>query len=680
MASAAMAVAVAGIPVAPWGASPAAQATFGVAGDDQGRGGGGRGGGRGGQARDNVNTPIGTSTIRGAVISYTTGAPVRRAQVRLTGAELRGGRAVTTNDEGVFEFVALPAGRYSLSASKAGYVSNAYGAKSPGRPGTPIQLAEGQTMEKAYISLPSGSVITGIVVDDNGEPSPGTQVRVMRFVWRSGERSVQQAGLDTTDDRGLYRVYGLQPGEYLVSAIPRNQNMGDLRQAVMSEVEALLAQAGARGGGRGGRAGIALGTVAGAGGTEALIERAAELQQQLELQDEEQRSAYAPVFYPGTASPSSAGSVTIGIGEERVGVDFQLQLVQTAEVSGQIVAYDGSMPSGVQVSLVPADTGGLANLPGMRGNSSRVGQNGEFSFSNVTPGQYSLQARAIIREVDPNAPEEPQGRGGRGRGGRGGGPIAQVLWAAADISVSGTDLSGMVLSLQPGMQVTGQLQFDGNMAGVPPDLSNARVTLVPRGPQPFEIGGIPPAEVDATGRFTIPGVAPGHYSVSANLNGGRGRRGGGPAEAQPAVQVQWILSSARLGGVEALDFPFEVAPNQDVSGGMITFTDRTQSVSGSLQDPSGRPVPDFTIIVFPAEEQYWLPQARRISATRPDTDGRFQFQNLPPGNYRIAAIIDAEPGEWYNPDFLRQLGPGSIAFSLSQGEAKVQDIRLAGGG
>ena len=67
-----------------------------------------------------------------------------------------------------------------MTASKAGYVNITYGAKRPGRPGTPIQLADGQKLEKANISLPKGSVVTGIVVDENGEPSPGTQVRVMR--------------------------------------------------------------------------------------------------------------------------------------------------------------------------------------------------------------------------------------------------------------------------------------------------------------------------------------------------------------------------------------------------------------------------------------------------------------------------------------------------------------------
>jgi hypothetical protein len=74
-----------------------------------------------------------------------------------------------------------------------------------------------------------------------------------------------------------------------------------------------------------------------------------------------------------------------------------------------------------------------------------------------------------------------------------------------------------------------------------------------------------------------------------------------------------------------------------------------------------------------------MPQARRITATRPGTDGRFTFRGLPAGEYRLTAVTDVEPGEWYDPAFLNQLSSVSIPISLSEGERKVQDIRLAGG-
>jgi hypothetical protein len=130
-------------------------------------------------------------------------------------------------------------------------------------------------------------------------------------------------------------------------------------------------------------------------------------------------------------------------------------------------------------------------------------------------------------------------------------------------------------------------------------------------------------------------------------------------------------------GRDALDFPFEVAPNDTIGDAVITFTDATQEVSGSLQDPSGRPAPDYTIVVFPADQQYWTVQ-RRIRTTRPGTDGKFTIAGLPPGEYRMAAVVDVAPNEASNPSFLEQLVAASYQFTLAEGEKKQQDLRIAG--
>jgi hypothetical protein len=683
-------------------------------GQAQGRG-QAQGAGRGNQpARDpqQQQVAVGTGSISGVVVTEGAGTPVRRARVTLTGGEIRTPRAVVTNDEGQFGFVALPAGRYTMTASKAGYVNITYGAKRPGRPGTPIQLADGQKLEKANINLPKGSVVTGIVVDENGEPSPGTQVRVMRYVMRTGEKTLEQSGQDQTDDRGIYRVYGLQPGEYLVSASPRNMNIGDMRQTVMAEIESVMQQlaaagvdtgrggrggaGGGGGGGRGGGRGFEMGPLGGRG--QALIERANQLQQQLQQGEQEQPVAYAPVYYPGTTSPSGATSVTLGVGDERSGVDFQLQLVPTARIEGAVTSADGTMPPGTQISLVPQDQGGVPQIPGLNTSTSRAMQNGRFQFTGVAPGQYRLMARAVIRAPLPNAQGGRGGapdQGGRGGGRGGAGAIQQVLWASMDLTVSGQNITDLVIALQPGMALTGRLSFEGSSLPPPTDLTRVRVNINPRGQQLFEGGAMPPAQVDASGRFTINGVAPGRYSISGGVPGGGarqggapggqaaapapGQRGGAPAPGQGGAPApQWVLKSAMAGGRDILDFPLVIEPNQEVGGIVMTFTDKTQELSGTIFAASGQPTSDFTIVVFPTDNQFWQPQSRRIVSARPGTDGRFTFRNLPPGDYRLGAITDAEPGEWFNPEFLAQLVGASIPISLAEGERKVQDIRPSG--
>jgi len=70
----------------------------------------------------------------------------------------------------------------------------------------------------------------------------------------------------------------------------------------------------------------------------------------------------------------------------------------------------------------------------------------------------------------------------------------------------------------------------------------------------------------------------------------------------------------------------------------------------------------------------------RIASSRPGTDGKFTFRNLPAGDYRLTAVTDVEPGEWFDPAFLGQLMNASIPVSLKEGDKITQDIKVAGGG
>jgi hypothetical protein len=268
----------------------------------------------------------------------------------------------------------------------------------------------------------------------------------------------------------------------------------------------------------------------------------------------------------------------------------------------------------------------------------------------------------------------------------------QILWASADVNVAGQDLTDQQLLLQTGMTVSGRVQFESGTLTPPTDLTRVQVRLTPRGSQLFE-GGIPPAQVDATGAFTIAGVPPGKYTLQASapsggVPGGRGDavgfagvggggRGGQGGQGGPGGQ--WVLKSAIVRGRDALDFPIEIGPNENLGSTLLTFTDRTQELSGTIQDASGRPTSDFTIIVFPADKQFWVPQSRRIQSTRPDTAGRFTLRNLPAGDYRLTAVIDVEPGEWFDPEFLQQVVGYSTPITLAPGERKTQDLRVAGG-
>src|SRR5215213_2279354 len=169
------------------------------------------------QARETIKLPSGR--ITGRVVAADTGRPVKRARVFVTATELPGGRGMLTDDAGVFDLTELPAGRYTLTVSKSGFVSLSYGQRRPLQAGTPLQLADGEQLKGIQFQLPRGSVIGGHVFDEDGDVMPGVMVRVMRYQYQQGERRLTPAGGGQTDDKGQYRVWGLLPGEYYVNAI-----------------------------------------------------------------------------------------------------------------------------------------------------------------------------------------------------------------------------------------------------------------------------------------------------------------------------------------------------------------------------------------------------------------------------------------------------------------------------
>ena len=100
----------------------------------------------------------------------------------------------------------------------------------------------------------------------------------------------------------------------------------------------------------------------------------------------------------------------------------------------------------------------------------------------------------------------------------------------------------------------------------------------------------------------------------------------------------WSLKSAVAGGRDAADAPLVVAPGEALEL-VLTYTDRPSEITGTFQDASGRPAPDYFIVIFPADRKYWT-SIRRLFSTRPASDGHYSIKGLPTGDYLIAALTD----------------------------------------
>ena len=602
------------------------------------------------QAKEQVPA---TALIMGTVVTGGAGQPADGVRLTMSGSALRGSRSTLTDDNGNFAFLALPPGTYTLRATKPGHVSATYGQKAPGRPGTPIVLAEGQQLKSISLELPKGGVISGIVYDEKNRPSVSTSVRAMRWTMQSGERVLSSAGTATTDDRGMYRIFGLVPGDYVVSATARNSSTNVINMADLQNLERMEELA-------------SLGLV---GGNMTITGNVSISSNQIEVLTRDMAtpngptvpvSGYAPVYFPGTPLPDTAQAIQVGAAQEQLGIDFQLQRVPLTMVTGQIIVPNGITVTSVQVRLRNQSI----SAPGTQQFSARPDRNGLFKFNAVPPGQYVMSAtvNAPVARAPATVPTNPAAQAMQERlvlassSSSGGRPR---LWATADVSVDGGFAPNVTLSLQDGVNVSGSLAFQGS-APRPPQLNRVRLTLTPHG-RAMQSLGLSTVNVtaDVEGRFAFKGIVPGQYRIRASGASG------------------WTLKSAMADGRDALDFWIEIGTGQQTPNISLTFGDQSTSLKGVLQNHLGQPTADYTVIVFPADNRYWVPLARRVRSARPATDGSFSFMGLPEGEYRLATVTDVESGAWYDPALLEQLQVASVPVRLADGQPVVQDLRVS---
>jgi hypothetical protein len=434
----------------------------------QGRGGGAGGGAQGGAfgqgggrqqqlpPRDQVggnqggDQAAGTAVIRGRVVAAESGTPVRRAQVRAQAGEIRANRLVSTDAQGRFELKDLPAGRWTLTASKAGYMTLRYGQKRSFEAGTPIEIGDGQLMERADFALPKGAAVTGRIFDEYGDPVANARVQVLRYQTVQGQRRLTPAGGgDQTDDTGAYRIYGLSPGDYYLSATLRAGN-GPFFDDGTNDT-----------------------------------------------------TSYASTYYPGTGSVGDAQRVTLNVGQEQPNVNFALQPVRTVKITGTALNSMGTALTNGMVTLMPADNVGAGGGPGPVlfnfGGNGRVRADGSFTIANVSPGNYTLMAVA--------GPGGGRGGGFAIRiGGPGGPGLDDIEMASLPLSVANEDVTGLTVVASKGASLNGSVvAAEGSVA----KLSTTQVQVVaqPANGQflPGPLGNRP-ARVDADGTFVLTGL------------------------------------------------------------------------------------------------------------------------------------------------------------------------------
>jgi protocatechuate 3,4-dioxygenase beta subunit len=284
-------------------------------------------------------------SVEGQVVNAVTGEPVKKAEVSMNGRVARRiavAFGATSDATGRFVIENVDPGQYNLSAERNGFVRQQYGARGPDRAGSPLTLNPGQNARDLVFRLLPQGVITGHVVDEDGEPVEYAQVRVMRYRFVRGQRQMAAAGNASTDDLGEYRVFALTPGKYYLSATYHQRNV------------------------------------------------------MMEAQDRTPRGAaeegYVPTYFPGTNDPAGAGVIDVSPGAVLSGVDVALHKTRTLRIRGRVVNPLGEgLPPFVQIRLVSRNPA----LAGLNSAVARVVQNrgGTFEVRDLTPGAYFLMAQ-----------------------------------------------------------------------------------------------------------------------------------------------------------------------------------------------------------------------------------------------------------------------------------------------
>ena len=413
-------------------------------------------------------TARGTGVIAGIVSSEDTAAPalVRRAVVTVTGTGISTPIQVVTDDAGRFALTELPPGRFTLTVEKAGFVKTWYGSRQLTRPpGMPIVLGADQRITDLTLPLVRGAVLAGRVVDESGHPIPVAQIIVGAVTYVNGvRRSGQISGGSTftADDRGVFRAFGLPPGEYVIRAGGGGSSIGGaLRPVTPSEIDVAAAM-------------MAAGKPA---PTPPLNPPAI---------------SRLAAYFPDTPDLSVAQTIRLAPGEERSDITITMRSGRVSRATGTAYGPDGQPVANMAVGIANVTANSLfTSIGGLRADP-----NGRFTVNGLTPGRWLLFGRA----APPNTPSD-----------------GVFPWfAELEFVASESNQDGLVLSFAPGSTLQGRLVFAGATAR--PDLSRMRVSLahVPR------VSGTEMPAVSATpgadGSFTIAPIPPGRFRV--NVTGG----------------------------------------------------------------------------------------------------------------------------------------------------------------
>jgi len=279
-----------------------------------------------------VQAAAGTAEIRGVVRNASDDKPIGRARVSVAADILPEPRVVISGADGGYAITNLPAGSYTVTVTRTGYAPQTWG-QARSLTGMPVVLASAQHAANTDFSLVEGGSVVGRILDEDGSAFGGALVDALVAKTEGGAATLFSVGSTQTDDRGEFRLSGLAPGRYYISA-------SDPAFRTVSTPKGVV--------------------------------------------------HYSPTYYPGEAAADQAKPVSLTGSGEAPRVEFRLKLIPPARVSGQLVSYDSRrlLSGAIMMSAIEGD-----GVPIPTPEKTSILPDGRFSFADVVPGRYQIRAR-----------------------------------------------------------------------------------------------------------------------------------------------------------------------------------------------------------------------------------------------------------------------------------------------
>jgi protocatechuate 3,4-dioxygenase beta subunit len=620
--------------------------------------------------------PVGV-LIRGQVLDAATAQPISGAEVTVGGEPLgpSSGRSpaprrltASTDFEGRFEFHDLPAGTYtSFFAEAKGYGRSVYGRAFPGAPGLGLELSSGERRDVVF-RLWKSAFVTGTVTDERGEHVSRAVVEALRWTVVAGRRKLVRVASANTDDAGRYRIAELSPGKYAIvlKSVYVSFPTATVRRGPLRNPTSLTRWLNTMG----------LFTPTG----EAIERGSVILAYGLPMPSSkptEGLRVYPSTFWPDANSPDRAVNIDLNPGDGRSDIDFHLQSVATAAVTGQLMPSVGArLPEDLVVRLSPVGSELFSPQAAYETAATVADAGGRFSFAHVPLGDYELH-------VQTESPFLPGSAGwlayskedgvallstvnARGESSPVRAVTQPVYWAVTPVSVRESDNADLHAVLRSGFSLKGRTTFEGTSAKPSRALGQTIVSVEPlTGPTGGSTLGAARAVLEPDGSFETTPVTAGKYLVRVG-----------------SLPAGWYLKAVMLDGRDVSDVSLDV--ERDLRGLEILLTDRPSEVTGVVarQERSagrGQLLEDVLVIVFPINSDLWLDYGvspRRVRGVQPTADGNFRMKGLPAGEYYIG-VVQSLGEEWRDPKFLKGLTGKAVRIAVRDGVQTVQHLRAS---